>query len=290
MNLKLLLSYHYFKNQDLDKIIHENFDDVRPQIFIDSGAYSAFTQGVTINIREYAEWVKRWKHLITTYSNLDVIGSAEQTQVNQSRLHDFGLDPLPVFHVGEPWQYLEHYIERYKYIALGGMVPYATQPKLLMPWLIRAFKMAQGRTVYHGFGCTSFELLRNLPWYSVDSTTWAMGIRYGSMPILDHAGHIKQIRMNNYQALYKHAKQIRALGFDPEEFSDNNTNGKLKREMSIALAIKAHHKAEQWFKQYHGSISMIGNTNDDEAGLHIYLAGSNIKEIRIGYQFNRSRE
>jgi hypothetical protein len=219
---------------------------------------------------------------------LDAIGDAEQTRVNQLRLQDLGLDPLPVFHTGEPWHYLEWYIERYQYIALGGMVPYALKHRVLMPWLIRAFKMAQGRSVYHGFGCTAFELLQNLPWYSVDSSTWAMGIRYGSMPILDHAGRIKQIRMNDYQALYKHAKQIRALGFDPEEFSDNNTNDKMKRDLSIALAMVAHNKAEQWLQQYHGSISMIGRP-EIEAGLHMYLAVSSMKDMRVAYQLNRSR-
>jgi hypothetical protein len=288
MNLKFLLSYHYFKNQDLDKIIRENFGDEKPRVFIDSGAFSAFTQGVEINLRDYADWVKRWRHWITTYSNLDAIGDAEQTRVNQLRLQDLGLDPLPVFHTGEPWHYLEWYIERYQYIALGGMVPYALKHRVLMPWLIRAFKMAQGRSVYHGFGCTAFELLQNLPWYSVDSSTWAMGIRYGSMPILDHAGRIKQIRMNDYQALYKHAKQIRALGFDPEEFSDNNTNDKMKRDLSIALAMVAHNKAEQWLQQYHGSILMIGRP-EIEAGLHMYLAVSSMKDMRVAYQLNRSR-
>ena len=288
MKLKLLMSYHYFKKHDLDKIIYENFGDDKPRIFVDSGAFSAFTQGITINLRDYADWVKRWQHWITTYSNSDAIGDAEQTRINQLRLEDHGLAPLPVFHTGEPWHYLEWYIERYPYMALGGMVPYLRNHQKLIPWLVRAFKMAKGRTVYHGFGCTNWELLRPLPWYSVDSTTWNVGAKFGNVPIIDHAGYIKQINMHNDKKLFKYSKQIRALGFDPEQFSDRNTNERQKRDLSTAVAMVAYSKSEEWLKQYHGDILMMGRP-EIEAGLHMYLASSSLKELRAAYQLNRSR-
>ena len=41
LQLRILLSYHYFKAHDLDRIIPQKFQPPYPQIFADSGAFSA---------------------------------------------------------------------------------------------------------------------------------------------------------------------------------------------------------------------------------------------------------
>lgn len=53
---KFLLSYHYFKSEDLDALVEQM--PVRPMLFADSGAYSAYSQGAVIDIKEYAAWLK----------------------------------------------------------------------------------------------------------------------------------------------------------------------------------------------------------------------------------------
>jgi hypothetical protein len=267
-DFRILLSYHYYRSVDLDKVFAEKFSKPYPQVFADSGAFSAFTQGVDINLREYAAWLKRWSHYLTAYSNLDVIGNAEQTRVNQARLEDLGLKPLPVFHTGEPWSYLEWYIERYQYMALGGMVPYLRDHKLLMPWLIQAFKMAKGRTVYHGFGCTNWTIVKALPWYSIDSTSWLSAARYGQVPLFDDVkGGFAQFDLGNYKTIYRHAELIRKHGFDPERFADRSKN---KRQEILAIAALSYMRAEQWLRAHHGAIT-IPNAPDPD-GLHLYLS------------------
>ena len=124
MQLRILVSYHYYKNTDLDALFAKHFTKPYPDVFADSGAFSAMTQSVEIDWRDYAAWVKRWRHLFTAYANLDVIGNAEATWENQQRLENVGLKPVPVFHVGEDWSYLECMVKRYTYIALGGLVPH----------------------------------------------------------------------------------------------------------------------------------------------------------------------
>ena len=103
------------------------------ELFIDSGAYSASTQNVEINIKEYIKFIKKYEKYIDVYANLDVIGDPEATYKNQKIMEKAGLKPLPCFHYGEDWSWLEKYIKEYSYIALGGMVPIST-PKLLF-WL-----------------------------------------------------------------------------------------------------------------------------------------------------------
>jgi len=154
-------------------------------LFIDSGAFSAFTQNVTIDIMEYIAFIKEHKDLIYIYANLDSIGDPEKTLQNQKIMEDNGLTPLPCFHYGEDIKYLEYYLDNYDYIALGGMVPIANAP--LTVWLDRIFsEYICGKDGYpiskiHGFGLTSLPLLLRYPWFSVDSTSWVMTSRMGSI-------------------------------------------------------------------------------------------------------------
>ena len=251
-DFKILLSYHYYKNYDLDEVLRDKFDEPFPQIFIDSGAYSAFSVGAEIDLREYADFLKRNRHRITTYANLDSIGDAARTLENQKRLEDMGLRPLPVFHTGESWSYLEHYIENYNYIALGGMVPYLKDHKRLMPWLIRAFKMAQDRSVFHGFGCTNFNITRSLPWYSIDSSSWLSGARFGNIPLFDlKAGKFISVTLRNYREIYRYANLIREHSYEPDVFAEASKN---THAANYTISALAYMRAEAWLRSHHGEI------------------------------------
>ena len=158
----------------------------KTDIFLDSGAFSAFTQGVNIDIQEYIDFIKNHQEHLTVYANLDVIGSPEGTWKNQRRMEKAGLMPLPCFHYGEDPKWLKMYLSRgYEYIALGGMVPIST-PDLKI-WLDDIWKNyltdAEGMPIIkvHGFGLTSNSLMRRYPWWSVDSTSWVMTGRMGGV-------------------------------------------------------------------------------------------------------------
>ena len=43
-NLRILVSYHYYKDEDLRGLFEQYFKETMPEIFMDSGAYSAATQ------------------------------------------------------------------------------------------------------------------------------------------------------------------------------------------------------------------------------------------------------
>lgn len=158
----------------------------KTDIFLDSGAFSAFTQGVNIDIQEYIDFIKKHEKHLTVYANLDVIGSPEGTWKNQRRMEKAGLLPLPCFHHGEDPKWLKMYLSRgYDYIALGGMVPIST-PDLKI-WLDDIWKNYltddEGMPIIkvHGFGLTSNTLMRRYPWWSVDSTSWVMTGRMGGV-------------------------------------------------------------------------------------------------------------
>lgn len=265
MQLRILLSYWYYKDVDLDALFAKYFTEPYPEVFADSGAYSAMTQGVAISLEEYAAWTKRWQHLFQVYSNLDVIGDAAGTERNQKALEDLGLKPLPVFHVSASLNYdeLERLCDRYSYIALGGLVPYMRYLDRIMPHLVKCFRIAEGRSVFHGFGCTSWTILKALPWYSVDSSSWGQGFRFGQVPVFDDGkGRFIELKLGDRQAWGKHALLVRSLGFNPLDFADRSRNDRAK---ICAISALSYMKAEAWLRRRHGNIEIPHRPNTDLA-------------------------
>lgn len=152
-------------------------------LFLDSGAFSAWVKKETINIREYIHFVKENLQYLEVYANLDVIGDPKATLANQELMEEAGLHPLPCYHFGEDPRYLIHYLKSYDYIALGGMV--GRSFSVLGPWLDDIFsnyicdKDGMPKVKVHGFGLTSLRLMLRYPWFSVDSTSWVITGRMG---------------------------------------------------------------------------------------------------------------
>lgn len=180
-----LESYHYLAKQ---QEIPQQLRDLKKGIFLDSGAFSAFTRGVTIDLQEYADFVIENKDILHTASNLDIIGrgSEEGTYKNQKTLEKMGATIQPVHHARDADKWLQKYMaEGYDYIFLGGMVPETTQ--YLREWLDHMWgtyltnKDGTPKIKVHGFGLTTGELMWRYPWYSVDSTSWVMNSSFGSI-------------------------------------------------------------------------------------------------------------
>jgi len=230
----LLESYHYIGKND--KFTDEIRGDGKT-IFLDSGAFSMFTQGIKVDVKKYSAFIKRNQDVIEVASVLDGIGDPKLTLENQGKLETMGVNVLPCFHYGEPVSYLKHYIEHYDHITLGGMVPIST--KDLRTWLDEIWDQYltddEGKPIIkvHGFGLTVLELMFRYPWYSVDSTSWVMTGRFGSiywplgnnretkLTISDQSPKTKEFglhydSMAPYQQL--HAKEIiEAKGFTVNE-------------------------------------------------------------------------
>jgi hypothetical protein len=182
LDLKYLLeSYHYFNS---DKLVH-NTRQANEKVFLDSGAFSAFTQGVQIDLPKYCKFIRDNADIVEVASVLDVVGDAQGTWQNQQAMERLGVKALPCFHYGEDERYLEYYAGNYEYITLGGMVPIST-PNLFL-WLDRLWEKylcdgsGRPRLKVHGFGLTSIPLMKRYPWFSVDSSSWVQISSVGSV-------------------------------------------------------------------------------------------------------------
>jgi hypothetical protein len=188
----ILESYHYINS---NKIVEQMRAD-GAKVFLDSGAFSAHTLGVTIPIEEYCEYIKRNMDIlriedgVVMASVLDGIGDPLQTWRNQLTMEAYGAKPLPCFHFGEDSRYLDWYIERYDYITIGGMVGKSTDS--LIKWLDRIWEKnlvdgsGNAKIKVHAFGITSVTIMERYPWYSCDSSSWIQSAAFGSIVSPDY--------------------------------------------------------------------------------------------------------
>lgn len=176
----MLFSYHYYDNK-ID-VIREYKKKFGITDFIDSGAFSAHTQGIKIRIKKYIQYIHDLQPDL--YAVLDSIGDAEKTRENQIIMESEGLVPMPVFHMNEPVGYLDWYLERYDYIALGGMV---MNPNL-GTWLREVWEhiwRINPEVRIHGFGLTNQTEASKYPFCSIDSSSWNNGTRFATASIWD---------------------------------------------------------------------------------------------------------
>lgn len=184
----ILESWHYVGKQSFVDHMRAN----KAQIFLDSGAFSAFTLGVELSVAEYCAYIQRNADILRKDGNavmasvLDGIGDPQKTWENQYEMeHRFHCKPLPCFHAGEDERYLEHYVKNYEYITLGGLVGSST--KALITWLDRIWDryLVDGsghpRCKVHGFGITAIPLMERYPWHSCDSSSWIQSAAFGSV-------------------------------------------------------------------------------------------------------------
>ena len=183
----ILESYHYVGKQQYVDAMRAN----KAKVFIDSGAFSAKSLGVDIDINEYCNYIKRNLDIIRTEDDvvmasvLDGIGDPLKTWQNQLYMEQQGAKPLPCFHFGEDERYLEWYVERYPYITIGGMV--RTKAEDVIWWLDRIWNRylvdgaGRPKLKVHAFGVTTVSLMERYPWHSVDSSSWIQATSFGSI-------------------------------------------------------------------------------------------------------------
>ena len=166
-------------------------------LVIDPGAFSAWRRGEVLSVKRYGNFLLKHLDKISAYFNLDVIpGRPGQERTNTSTeeaaeagwknliaLKKMGLNPAPVYHMGERRYWLEKMIgEGFDYIGLGGFAKVNNGAR--KEWLDETFGFLCGNKGYpkvklHGFGMTSVPLMFRYPWHTVDSMSWVLMGGYG---------------------------------------------------------------------------------------------------------------
>lgn len=123
-------------------------------------------------LESYVDYIKSHPRIFDYYVTLDAMFDAERTWEATRLLEKHGLKPMPVFHYGEDIRWLKKYMDRFEYIGIGGIAR-GVGVRRRMTFLRKVFAVThpKGRDGHklHGFGITSADFMRELPWYSVDS-------------------------------------------------------------------------------------------------------------------------
>lgn len=193
----ILASYHYFKGKLrlIQDCVHKQYD-----VFIDSGAFSAENSKKSINIDDYCKFLIAAE--VTLYAGLDVIGNAAKTRENNEYMaKEYGLKPIPTFHMGSRIDDLEKLMS-YPYIALGGMV-FSSNVEKHCDAVWNYILKNNPKLRVHGFGLTNVELMARYPWYSVDSSSFKSCKRFGRQNILWNGFNFKTFSEDEYLDMLK---------------------------------------------------------------------------------------
>lgn|SRR5574343_624496 len=177
-----------------------NTQDNLVQLWMDSGAFSAWTKKESIDLDVYISFCLDLEEALAYIVNLDVIPgefgqknlspeeierSASKGYENYYYMLSRGIPKeklIHVFHQGEDFKWLKKMVLEIPYIGLSPANDRTTQEKVL--WLDQCMEYvtdSEGYPIvkFHGFAVTSTLLMFRYPWYSADSTSWQMHASYG---------------------------------------------------------------------------------------------------------------
>lgn len=242
-----LASFHYFRDADLDQFPHLT-------LIGDSGAFSAQTQGAVITVADLAAWAKRWSHKLKWVAGLDVIGDPTATYKNWLEMVDVhGVQAIPSIHYGTHPSELDKYARRgVDLVGLGGVGN--MNPQVQMRWMIQVFKYARDHhpdMQFHGWACTSAPHMK-LPFYSVDSSSWTYGIRYGLLRLYDPETHkMRSVKLREGDAYLPENRRVLESYYGMTAARASREDDSFRERLTILGAL-AESKREADFQKRHG--------------------------------------
>jgi len=149
-------------------------------VIIDSGAFSVWNKGGSIDIDKYLEfclscpqdwWFINLDVIPKTGSNADDIEECcKQGYENFLYLKKHLKNVMPVYHYGDNISWLHKFMESSEYIGISPAND--THENIKRKFLQEVFYVTEDKVKTHGLGYSSFNGLSMFPFYSVDSISW----------------------------------------------------------------------------------------------------------------------
>lgn len=190
---KRLTSYHYVSESNMKKFKKARKDE-EVHLIMDSGAFSAWSTGAEICIDKYIEFLESHHKNIDVIVNLDVIPGGKNKKPSREEIESAAKEGwenyekicqskvpkekvLHIFHSGEEFKWLEKMVNEMDYIGLSPSNKNTTEQNI--KWLDKCMKYVCNKdgvpkVKFHGFAVTSHRLMTRYPWWSVDSSSWAI--------------------------------------------------------------------------------------------------------------------
>lgn len=185
------MAYPYMSPDKLERVAELGSE---LDLFIDSGAFTAWQARKEIRLQDYCDFLHRLPVRPECYVALDVVGNPQRTRENFDEMLKQGLRPVPVWTRGDTPESLEHYFTHSDTVALGGLAKLGTNP---VPYLMATRKLTRGRKV-HLFGMTRLNLIKALRPYSCDSSSFTMAARYGRCAVYMGGGRMQLVSRQDF--------------------------------------------------------------------------------------------
>lgn len=187
-----LMSYEYLKGKGISQL--KKYPDI--SLFIDSGAYTYMHNpeydNYTIEqwedqIHKYLNWAEKHKSQIFAICDLDlqyIVGNEQVYEWRKKYFEPFMLRtgiPVCFMYHDEGMQQWEYMCKRYPYVGLSLAIDNKENG---YEELKDMFRIAEKHNALcQGMASTKTSLLTEFPFYTVDSTTWNVGLKYGEISV-----------------------------------------------------------------------------------------------------------
>lgn len=274
---EILTSYHYISKhkKDYEEEILPTIKERGGLFMTDSGAFSFFHGEISPKfydpkfwepyLEEYVEWLVTNRKYIYVAANLDLDRFLGRERIDYWDRKYF--KPIEKYvqiayiaHAHDDPKYSDqyglhrvtHHLKKHDYIGIGSSL--MTNRKGFDSKFNQLAKQYKKRI--HAFGWTSVPRLKNFPFFSVDSTTWLSGVRYGSSYLYDG---------RNFQTIDA-KKKYKRVG-DKVFCKDNGINYEdLLNEERVAIN---HYNLLGW-KGARNEIIKVANTKLINKPVHFY--------------------
>lgn len=244
MAVNMLLSYAFHADTNLAAVRQ---DLVCGLLLVDSGAFTAFTKGRTVNLNGYASYLEKWAGCWDHAVTLDVIGDAAETAKNTRQLHERGIPVMPVFTKGATLAEFDAMVRDVGYVCVGGLVgaPTDIQRKRVRMLQRRAQDAGGG---IHALGVGSLATLRAARPYSADASSVSGAFRFGTV-VYFTGRDIRNTPVTNRVVLLRDRDHLLAHGVDLALIArtgrlpghENGSRQLLMKAMSLAYAAADEH-------------------------------------------------
>lgn len=189
---RLQTFYHITPKEAKEMHLYKDF-------LLDSGAFSFFGDAkVSMDeyIDKYINFINRYdvKHFfeLDLYT-LPKYGIKRTEEIRKYIEEKTNKKTIPVFHSILGIDYYKKLCNEYKYIAIGASGMHDSK------WTRKNPEQLQKMVLYaknkgvkvHGLGYTKINMLSKIPFYSVDSTSWLSGNRFGGIYMFNGKGFDK---------------------------------------------------------------------------------------------------
>lgn len=173
---------------DYEKTILSKYNN----FLLDSGAFTYMNKrkGQKINweqyVIDYANLIK--KHDVKHFFELDIdsiVGLKEVERLRKLLENITNRKCIPVWHKSRGLEYWKQMCKEYDYVAIGGIVTQEikrTEYDVFIP-LLKIAK--ENNCKVHGLGFTNLKGMEKYKFYSVDSTSWLSGNKFGAVYLFD---------------------------------------------------------------------------------------------------------